>query len=159
MREHLENARLMWAGAVAFLLILCSAFLAPSRACAAEQPSDVVPPIVVHLYDPDSVVSSRSWFGGTLTLVTEQTFVPHNFDGSNVGIEMTASCSVNGTFTVSLYRSSFLGNSLVGTAAFKRNGFTKATWEGVGSGTYYFVCRKSADSKVVTSSDVAMYSW
>lgn len=72
---------------------------------------------------------------------------------------MTASCPSSGTFIVSLYRVVNGRGTLVGSASFKRKGFTKATWEGVGSGTYRFVCKKPADGKLVTSSDVAMYSW
>lgn len=98
---------------------------------------------------------ARSWFGGSLSLVSHQTLSSRYFDGNNVGIEMTASCPVDGMFSVSLLRS----GSLVGSATFKRNGFTKATWEGVGPGYYQFSFSKANDGAWVTSGDVAMYSW
>ncbi len=102
---------------------------------------------------------SRSWYGDSLNLLSTQTFQDRYFDGRNVGIEMTASCPIDGSFTVSLFRISNGRASLVGSASFKRNGFTKATWENVGSGTYRFLCKKTLDGKRVTSTDVAIYSW
>lgn len=106
-------------------------------------------------------ISMMSWFGEKLRLASTQTLKARTFDGNNVGIEMTAKCPKDGTFSVTLYRKMSGSNRLryVGTATFKRNGFTKAVWENVGSGIYQFVCTKSPDGTVVTSSDVAIYSW
>lgn len=145
----LERLPLLWD--FALLLVLrwraSSLMAALSRSC----------PILVRL-----TLGCRRpffWYGDDLSLYTTHSFPELYFDGNNVGIEMTASCPSSGTFIVSLYRVVNGRGTLVGSASFKRKGFTKATWEGVGSGTYRFVCKKPADGKLVTSSDVAMYSW
>lgn len=156
-QKALKSKLLVLAGAVAIALGLC---LAPRPALASELIGGGVEPIVSYSRQADAgMPSPLSWFGDDLSLYTIHYFPELYFDGNNVGIEMTASCPSSGTFTVSLYRVVNGRGTLVSSASFKRKGFTKATWEGVGSGTYQFVCKKPADGKVVTSSDVAMYSW
>lgn len=108
--------------------------------------------------DPGIDAASRAWYGRKLTLSRNQTFGPQTFDGNNVGIEMTASCPKSGSFTVTLYKMNPT-KQRIGSATFKRNGFTKAVWENVGSGRYLFECAKSPDGATVTSNDVAIYSW
>lgn len=100
---------------------------------------------------------SRSWYGTTLRLSSSGRTSTSYFDGNNVGIEMTCSSSKDGYFSVQLKRAS--DGSTVGTASFKYNGFTKATWTNVGPDSYYFAFSKQIDGAIVTSSDVAMYSW
>lgn len=102
---------------------------------------------------------ARSWYGSKLSLLTRaQTELKH-YDGSSIGIEMTCSSASEGTFLVSLYRVESSSTQFLGSATFKRRGFTKATWNGVGSGSYYFVFSKANDGTLVTSSDAATYSW
>lgn len=109
--------------------------------------------------DSDFSITPLAWYGSTLNMLTSYTFPQKSFDGNSIGIEMNAHCQVDGTFTVTLYQIIGDASYRIGSATFKRNGFTKATWENVGSGTYQFVCHKSADKAYVISSDVAMYSW
>lgn len=97
----------------------------------------------------------RSWYGEEIAFsVTARTALRY-FDGSSVGIEVFASCPVAGSFTVQLYR----GNTYVGIAYLNRNGFSRAEWTNIGSGSYRFVFSKSLDGSTVTCSDVAMFSW
>ena len=134
--------------------VICLA--TPQTASATTVPESMVFATVSHDEGPIRSRSfARSWFGDSLSLVSRQTSSSRYFDGNNVGIELTASCPVDGTFTVSLLRS----GSLIGSATFKRNGFTKATWEGIGPGHYQFTFSKANDGARVTSNDVAMYSW
>ncbi len=151
----LTRAKLL---AVASLFALSMCFIPRAALARGAVSADVVATVS---YDGASTgaPSSRSWYGDTLNLLNTQCFHDRYFDGNNVGIEMTASCPIDGTFTVSLLRVTNGRAAFVGSASFKRNGFTKATWEGVGSGTYRFVCKKPSDGKRVTSSDVAIYSW
>lgn len=105
---------------------------------------------------------NRSWYGQTLSLLSRQETGASYYDGNNVGIELDASCPVDGFFDVALYRVDARNSrvtSFIGSASFKRNGFTKATWQNVGPGNYKFVFSKSNDGAVVTSSNVATYSW
>lgn len=105
---------------------------------------------------------NRSWYGQTLSLLSRQETGTSYYDGNNVGIELDASCPVDGFFDVALYRVDARNSrvtSFIGSASFKRNGFTKATWQNVGPGNYKFVFSKSNDGAVVTSSNVATYSW
>lgn len=156
-QRALKSKLLVLAGAAAIALGLC---LAPRPALASELIDGSVEPIMSYSRQADAgMPSPLSWYGDDLSLYTTHSFPELYFDGNNVGIEMTASCPSSGTFIVSLYRVVNGRGTLVGSASFKRKGFTKATWEGVGSGTYRFVCKKPADGKLVTSSDVAMYSW
>lgn len=145
--------------AVAVFLFLGMCF-APHVALASEAADLVIEPNVSYSQLVETrIVLPRSWYGDSLRLLNTQYLQERYFDGNNVGIEMTASSPSDGTFSVSLYRIEGEGSSFISSATFKRNGFTKATWEGVGPGTYRFVCKKAADGKLVTSSDVAMYSW
>lgn len=102
------------------------------------------------------ILSTNSWYSSSLYLNSRSTIGQRYFDGNHVGIEMTAQCANDGVFTVSLYRSN---GSLIGSATFRRNGFTKATWLNVGSGNYFFVCENNYDGKTIFSSDVQTYSW
>lgn len=83
----------------------------------------------------DIYVSDRSWYGATLNLLTRVQTPVRSFDGNNVGIEMTCSSPSGGGFTVTLYRSAGGSGSRIGSATFACNGFTKATWPNVGSGS------------------------
>ncbi|HIY51439.1 MAG TPA: hypothetical protein IAA43_05830 [Candidatus Olsenella avicola] len=152
------NYRKLW---IAFLVALAfTGFVGfPVRASAELLDENPIKVEVEYGCSADTVMP-RSWFGSSLSLSSSYTLPAHVYDGNNVGIEMTASCPVDGTFTVSLYRSSATGAmAFLGETTFKRNGFTKATWEGVGPGTYVFSCNKSFDGAIVRSNDVAMYSW
>lgn len=104
-------------------------------------------------------VAPYSWYGSTMNLVSTAFTASRYFDGSSLGIEMTCTSSMDGTFTVTLYKVANGQNVSMGSAYFKRIGFTKATWQGVGSGTYFFGFSKTFDGTRVSSSDVKMYSW
>lgn len=153
---HRPGRAVVTAALASILAFWAGAGLVPRTAQA--QRIDAAP-TVSHSRLGAGVPSLLSWYGETLRLTDTHSFQRLYFDGASVGIEMTASCPVDGSFTVSLYRHVSGTAQLVGSASFKRNGFTKATWEGVGPGFYQFVCQKPADRQVVTSSDVAMYSW
>lgn len=106
-----------------------------------------------------------SWYGSSLYMykTTSVSGSTRYYDGSNVGIEMT--CTTGGTnacdsyFSVELHRVSGFSDTYIGSAAFKHNGFTKATWTNVGSGNYYFKFVKCSDTQSISSNSVAMYSW
>lgn len=157
MRGLISRRKFLQSVSGVLLTAYCAAL--PLPASADDYLGDEVVPNVVHFVDKSNSgpFSMRSWYGASLRLTTIQRFGPYYFDGNNVGIEMTASCPTNGNFFVSLERASTGGN--VGTATFRRNGFTKATWTNVGSGDYIFTCSKNKDGSAVASSDVAMYSW
>ncbi|MBM6816432.1 hypothetical protein H6A23_04525 [Olsenella uli] len=114
---------------------------------------------IILSYEQTAHAMPRSWYGSTMVLYTTFETASHHYDGSSVGIEMTCVSSSSGTFGVTLMRVEGSSSASLGTATFMRNGFTKATWEGVGSGVYYFVMSKPLDGVRVTSSDIAMYSW
>lgn len=103
--------------------------------------------------------ATYSWYGSTLYVAphNEWTGATRNYDGSNVGIEMTGTTS--GTFRVELHRGHLITNDYVGFATFDKSKFDKATWTNVGSGKYYFKFDNTQSSTKVSSSDVAMYSW
>lgn len=107
----------------------------------------------------DSGIDQRSWYGTSMAFSRTAYTSEYSFDGTNVGIEMTCTSSKSGSFTVYLWRKTIGGSERVGSASFNRNGFTKATWTNVGSGTYFFILSKANDGTVVTCSDIAMYSW
>ncbi len=145
---------------VMILFIMLTLCLVPSLAKADEVGTS---PVEVNVYsspyEAPQPPLARSWYGESLYLSKQSKSGSYYFDGNNIGIEMTASCSTGGSFTASLYRMNGANLSFIGSATFKRNGFTKATWSNVGSGTYRFVFTKTSDGSTVTSSDVAMYSW
>lgn len=103
-------------------------------------------------------IEPYSWYGEPFSIVsgTKKTAVRY-FDGSSVGLEMTSSATIQGTFSVSLYRE---GGTLLGARQLKFNGFSKVTWSNVGSGRYFFSFTKTtAPSVKVTTSQLKMYSW
>lgn len=105
-------------------------------------------------------ISSRSWHGYTLVLSLNTRTPEWDFDGNNIGVEMTCTASRNDSFTVTLYRiGSNDAKERVGSADLRYQGFSKATWTNVGPGTYFFEFEKKADGITVFSSDVAAYSW
>ena len=137
---------------IAFLFLLTSIF--PIKAWATEGEYEVS----VTYDDSNSGVASCSWFGEPLTLNSYKRFGSYSFDGSNVGLELSASCAKNGFFTVTLLRVSGSSAIRIGSASLKSNGFTKATWSNVGSGQYMFEFRSNLGS-LITAPTVAMYSW
>lgn len=154
------------------LIIVPSLMVAPTAAYADdERDTELVIPEISY-DESDSIFnmpSTRSWYGSTLDMTgtAQYTGSVRDYDGSNVGIEMT--CYTTGSpsgcdryFSVELHRKSGAFDSrddYVGSAAFKRNGFTKATWTNVGAGRYCFKFVKCADNQVLHSNSVAMYSW
>lgn len=157
---------LLMALAAALAMILGVTGVSPNVALADEQDDQVE--IVVSHNPLESVKwgpMDCSWYGSSLYMykTTSVTGSTRYYDGSNVGIEMT--CSTGGTnacdsyFSVELHRVSGLSDTYIGSAAFKRSGFTKATWTNVGSGYYYFKFVKCSDTQSISSNNVAMYSW
>lgn len=134
--------------------IVLLALMLPIKALAAER--DYV--VSVTYDDSNSGVASCSWFGDPLTLNSYERLGRYSFDGSNVGLELTASCAKTGFFTVTLLRVSDTSTIRIGSASLKSNGFTKATWSNVGSGQYMFEFRSNLGS-LITAPTVAMYSW
>ena len=134
--------------------IVLLALMLPIKALAAER--DYV--VSVTYDDSNSGVAACSWFGEPLTLNSYERLGRYSFDGSNVGLELTASCAKNGFFTVTLLRVSGSSAIQIGSASLKSNGFTKATWSNVGSGQYMFEFRSNLGS-LITAPTVAMYSW
>ena len=151
-------------------LLVGSAALAPSFAYATEAENDKDVQLEVS-YDPADgmgpTISTRSWYGSTLTLGKYDTSfkgATRYYNGQHVGIEMT--CKTKGAtsgkskyFSVELHRKNGLVDTYIGSAAFKRKGFTKATWTNVGSGNYYFKFVRTSDGQSIHSNDVKMYSW
>lgn len=132
-------------GVMAFVLC-CSIFFPIGGAIAAE-------------------VTPYSWFGSTLELGSTYTGPARYYDGNNVGIEMTARQETNGSrpansyFTVEPMQKKSLTYSSLGSKRMSRSGFSKVTWQNVGSGTVKFKFSKTTDGCWVYSNDVAMYSW
>lgn len=135
-----------------FLFLLTSLF--PIKAWATEDEFEVS----VTYNDSNTGVAACSWFGKPLTLNSYERFGSYSFDGSNVGLELTSSCAKTGFFTVTLLRVSDSSTTRLGYASLKSNGFTKATWNNVGSGQYMFEFRSNLGS-LITAPTVAMYSW
>ncbi len=149
----------------AIVILLCAfgfftALGGAPQYAVAQNLGDDVQLMVTHskLRDPYEP-SACSWYGASATFKYSTSLKVHNYDGSNVGIEMTCSSSKSGSFTVVLYRGTKADTkALIGSAQFSRNGFTKATWTNVGSGTYLFVL-SGAGGTTITANDIAMYSW
>lgn len=129
-------------------------FLFPLKAWATDGEYEVS----VTYDDSNFGVAACSWFGDPLALNSYARLGSYSFDGSNVGLELTASCAKEGFFTVTLLRVSGASTVRIGSAPLKSNGFTKATWSNVGSGQYMFEFSSSLGS-VITAPTVAMYSW
>lgn len=142
---------------------------AKARSVSLSEAMQVVPTVTYDSNTFSSQISSRAsayystlYFGGHG--ITKTIGATRYYDGQNVSISMTASSSGSGSacdpyFSVELHRAHGIFNDYVGSAAFKRDGFTGASWSNVGSGNYYFVFVKCDDGKYISSSDVHMMSW
>lgn len=151
------------------LACLFSLFLLPGPALASDAsaaPEHVVPVVTYDL--SDAVVRNpaprRSWFGSSLQFQYSYSGPVRHYDGNNIGIEMTcrtlgSSSGCDSGFSVGLHRKRGLHDDYVGSAGFRRKGFSKATWENVGSGDYYFRFVKCSDSQTIIADNAAMYSW
>lgn len=141
----------------------------PTEAYALDSDESTEQIILEVSYDPNDSffngVGAQSWYGSSLYLsATSYSGQKRYYDGNNVGIEMTCSAAggsaCDSYFSVELHRkNSLLEDTYIGSAPFKRNGFSKATWSNVGSGNYFFKFVKCSDSQSISSNDVAMYSW
>lgn len=154
MGEYLKAPRLL-VFLSTLVIVLC-----PFQTARADNYRTTVDPEITHqVTSVYKSVNARSWYGSTMVLLSQAQTEPKTYDGSSIGIEMTCSSVVSGTFVVSLYRVGSTSAQFVGSADFNRQGFTKATWNGVGAGRYYFTFTKPNDGNLVISYDVATYSW
>lgn len=154
MSEYLKAPRLL-VFLSALVIVLC-----PFQTARADNFRTTSDPVITHsVTSVSKSVDMRSWYGSTMVLLSQAQTEPKTYDGNSIGIEMTCSSTVPGTFVVSLYRVGSTSAQFVGSADFKRQGFTKATWNGVGSGRYYFLFIKPNDGYLVISNHVATYSW
>lgn len=148
VRRHMRSA-LVFAGLMSALLGL------PGQAYADDVMAGYPEAHVSTKADASGRLGERSWYGGMISFSTQGSTNQHYYDGNNVGIEVSASCQVSGTFTVSLYRNGIF----ISSASLRRNGFSRAEWNNVGPGSYRFIFSKSNDGATVTCSDIAMFSW
>lgn len=91
-----------------------------------------------------------------------------SFDGQNLTMSIDAYSTTSGTtypassyFTATLYRyHSWASDDYIGSASYKRDGYTSKTWSNVGSGSYYWDFSKAIDGWWVKadSGDVKMYN-
>ena len=149
--------RTLSSGWVIGLCLMIGIVGAPCTAYAGDAESGVVNAQVFSTPRDSSTnrIVDRSWYGDKMVFTNSASTPLRYFDGSSVGIEVSASCPVGGTFSVGLYRN----DNLIGIASLNRNGFSRAEWTGVGAGSYYFVFSKAADGAKVTCSEIAMFSW
>lgn len=71
----------------------------------------------------------------------------------SLSVAVTATCPKDGSFFVSLYK----GATNFGTASFKRNGYTKATWNNLSTGSYTIRFSKTNDGVTVTCKEVIVF--
>lgn len=160
------------------LSLLIPSIFATTVKNAYADPAIIAPPITLYQemavtptisYDNVSLsqhlAKAKDSYTSTLTLGVERyTGKTRYYSGNTVGISMTASSSGSGSacdnyFSVELHRSHWPFNDYVGSAGFKRDGYSSAEWNNVGPGDYYFVFVKCNDAKTITSNNVKMYSY
>ena len=143
---------------VVLLLFISTLTLGPSISYASTSEQGRQEIEVRVLSTPQEVEhasTERSWYGDSFSFSRSYSTSSHYYDGSSVGIEVTASCPSKGSFSVMLYRN----GSFISSATLNRNGFSRAEWKNVGPGSYSFTFSKSNDGTIVKCSDVAMFSW
>lgn len=79
----------------------------------------------------------------------------YRLTGKNVGIDIRCAGPKNGSMSITLYRN----NVAIGTDTVKRNGFVRARWQNVGSGSYRFELRNGNDGQWITISSLKVYNW
>lgn len=160
------------------LSLLVPSIFATTVNDAYADPAIIAPPITLYQemsvtptisYDNNSLsqhlAKAKDSYSSTLTFsVKRHTGITRKYSGNTVGISMTASSSGSGSacdnyFSVELHRAHWPFNDYVGSAGFKRDGYSSAEWNNVGPGDYYFVFVKCDDTKTITSGNVRMYSY
>lgn len=144
---------------------------APCKAEAEELPTSlartIIPTLVQEregsLTEAMELLYRGETYKSTLYFNRTYTGKTRHYTGKNISISMDAECPTSGAscddyFSVELHRAHGLWNDYVGSAGFKRNGFTEATWSNAGAGDYYFVFVKCDDGKFVSSNNVRMFS-
>lgn len=111
-----------------------------------------------------ATVVFASSFTSTFSFDTTLEGASRYYDGSNMNFSAT-SVSVGGiqhnvatTYEVSLYRSRWFKDDFIGTKLLPRDCAGSASWNNVGSGTYYFSFWKAYDGVTIKSNDVEMYN-
>lgn len=117
----------------------------------------VIPAFLLGAESASAGVQPFSWYGDSISLREgTKRLSTRYFDGNNIGLEMTCQAERDGSLTVRCYTASGV---YVGARYYPYRGFAKRTWPSKGPGNYYFLISKSKDGIVVSSSDIAVYSW
>lgn len=81
-------------------------------------------------------------------------------DANNISINTSASAPTYGaaysTFSVSLIRNTWYGQTTIGTVSHPRNGSKTSTWSNVGSGEYKMFLNKVSDT-ITVSGDAKIF--
>lgn len=129
-------------GLLSLVFVLCSPISAAASVCKNEPIEAVV------VYENDELIRAVETEPKIMTSASFSTswrssgFYVRN---GSVEVAIDSGCSINGSFTVDLLRNA----SVVGTAQFKRNGYTKVSWKNVPTGSYGLRLSKSNDGSIV----------
>ncbi|MCJ7687917.1 MAG: hypothetical protein MUO60_01095 [Clostridiaceae bacterium] len=111
-----------------------------------------------------ATVAFASSFTSTFSFNTTLEGASRDYDGSDMNFSAT-SVSVGGiqhnvatTYEVSLYRTRLFKDDFIGTTLLPRDSAGSASWDNVGSGTYYFTFWKAFDGVTIESNNVDMYN-
>lgn len=126
-----------------------------------------IDPVVTHDKDeyPIDPTGLTSSYSSTLVLgVPSHVGITRYYSGTNISISMDAYTTGSGgncdpSFSVELHRAHGFYSEYIGSAAFWRDGYSKATWSNVGPGDYYFkFVRCMQDNKTIYSNNVRMWN-
>lgn len=130
-----------------------------SNATPSSQP---IEPIVTYERENEPVPYGNIYYSTLSFNQTSLTGATRYYSGRNISIEMDAYTTGNNPcdnyFSVELHRADFPFSTQIGSAGFKRNGYSKATWPNMEPGNYFFRFVKCADSVTIKSNNVRMWS-
>lgn len=92
-------------------------------------------------------------FSTSFSLKEKKTLRGVDVRGTSLTVAVSATCPKDGNYSVSVYK----GGTHFGAASFKRNGFTRATWNNLVPGTYIVEFSKPRDGYAVNCTRVTVY--
>lgn len=124
--------------------------------------SQTVEPVVTFERENGPVPYGNIYYSTLSFNQTSLTGATRYYSGRNISIEMdaytTGSNPCDNYFSVELHRADFPFSTQIGSAGFKRNGYSKATWKNMEPGNYFFRFVKCADNVTIKSNNVRMWS-
>lgn len=123
-----------------------------TRSAYASEMTDVPIVVVSHTEEESETPSPYTQLSTSFSFAESKSLTRISVNKGSLSVSVNATCPIDGVFSVSLYK----GSTSFGTASFKRNGYTKATWNNLTTGSYTIRFTKAKDGSTVKCTRVTV---